>query len=64
MRRFLVKTLNLMILVLFLTGCSALEQKMGAYKSDQLNCSPVTSLGNECEGFLVHDKLIIEERDL
>jgi len=50
-----LKTLTL-ILALTLTGCSAFEQKIGAYKDDQLYCTPVTSNGNECAGFLKHQE--------
>ena len=65
MRRFLVKTLNLMILALFLTGCSAFEQQMNALqKDDQLYCHPVTDLGNECAGYLLDKPIIIEETEI
>ena len=65
MRRFLVKTLNLMILALFLTGCSAFEQQMGAFKkADQLYCHPVTDLGNECTGYMLDKPVIITEEEI
>ena len=61
-----MKTLNLMILALFLTGCSAFEQQMNALqKDDQLYCHPVTDVGNECIGFLMLDKpVIITEEEI
>ena len=61
-----MKTLNLIILALFLTGCSAFEQQMNALqKDDQLYCHPVTDVGNECIGFLMFDKpVIITEEEI
>lgn len=61
-----MKTLNLMILALFLTGCSAFEQQMNALqKDDQLYCHPVTDVGNECIGYLMLDKpVIITEEEI
>ena len=61
-----MKTLNLIILALFLTGCSAFEQQMNALqKDDQLYCHPVTDVGNECIGFLMLDKpVIITEEEI
>jgi len=70
MRRFLVKTLNLMILVLFLTGCSAFEHKMA--RSPHMMCDENESLLicdsadlEHCAGYLEETPIIIlEERDL
>ena len=60
-----MKTLNLMILALFLTGCSAFEQQMEAFKKDdQLYCHPVTDLGNECTGYLLDEPIIITEEEI
>ena len=61
-----MKTLNLIILALFLTGCSAFEQQMNALqKDDQLYCHPVTDVGNECTGYLMLDKpVIITEEEI
>ena len=61
-----MKTLTLMILALFLTGCSAFEQQMNALqKDDQLYCHPVTDVGNECIGYLMLDKpVIITEEEI
>ena len=60
-----MKTLNLMILALFLTGCSAFEQQMGAFKKDdQLYCHPVTDYGSECEGYLLDKPVIITEEEI
>ena len=61
-----MKTLNLMILALFLTGCSAFEQKMEDFKKDDhLYCHPVTDVGNECTGYLMLDKpVIITEEEI
>ena len=61
-----MKTLNLIILALFLTGCSAFEQQMNALqKDDQLYCHPVTDVGNECIGYLMLDKpVIITEEEI
>ena len=65
MRRFLVKTLNLMILALLLTGCSAFEQQMKDLgKDDHLYCHPVTDLGNECTGYLLDEPIIITEEEI
>ena len=61
-----MKTLNLIILALFLTGCSSFEQQMNALqKDDQLYCHPVTDVGNECIGYLMLDKpVIITEEEI
>ena len=61
-----MKTLNLMILALFLTGCSAFEQQMKDLgKDDHLYCHPVTDVGNECTGYLMLDKpVIITEEEI
>ena len=60
-----MKTLNLIILALFLTGCSAFEQKMeDLKKDDQLYCHPVTDLGNECTGYLLDEPVIITEEEI
>ena len=61
-----MKTLNLIILALFLTGCSAFEQQMNVLqKDDQLYCHPVTDVGNECTGYLMLDKpVIITEEEI
>jgi hypothetical protein len=54
-----------MILALFLTGCSAFEQQMGAFKKDdQLYCHPVTDLGNECTGYMLDKPVIITEEEI
>ena len=60
-----MKTLNLMILALFLTGCSAFEQQMKDLgKDDHLYCHPVTDLGSECEGYLLDKPVIITEEEI
>ena len=61
-----MKTLNLMVLALFLTGCSAFEQQMKDLgKDDHLYCHPVTDVGNECTGYLMLDKpVIITEEEI
>ena len=60
-----MKTLNLMILALFLTGCSAFEQQMKDLgKDDHLYCHPVTDLGNECTGYLLDKPVIITEEEI
>jgi hypothetical protein len=62
-----VKTLNLIILALFLTGCSAFEQKIGAYKQDPFCCIPDTEFPHSCDGHILCDipiNLITKETEL
>ena len=61
-----MKTLNLMILVLFLTGCSAFEQQMNAHKKGNKSCcTPDTEFPHSCDGWILCDKpVIIEEIEL
>ena len=70
MRRFLMKILNLIVLVLLLTGCSALQEKF--VKPPHMLCDKNESLLicdsadlNNCAGYLTEDKpIIIEETEL
>ena len=57
---------RIMILALFLSGCSAFEQKIGAYKTelqgqsdDQLCCIPDTEFPHSCDGWLLCDNPIM-----
>jgi len=57
---------RIMILALFLTGCSAFEQQIGAYKTelqgqsdDQLCCIPDTEFPHSCDGWLLCDNPIM-----
>ena len=66
MRKFLVKILNLIILALFLTGCSAFEQQMSAYKKGSKSCCiPDTEFPHSCDGWILCDKPIqLKETEL
>jgi len=67
MRKFLVKILNLIILALFLTGCSAFEQKISSYKQDPSCCTPDIEFPYSCDGWILCDRpinLIKEETEL
>ena len=60
-----MKTLNLLILALFLIGCSAFEEQMNILKEDEnLYCHPVTDFGNECTGYLLDKPVIITEEEI
>jgi len=49
-----------MILALFLSGCSAFEQKIGSY--GPFCCTPDIEFPHSCDGYILCDKpIIIEE---
>ena len=49
---------RIMILALFLSGCSAFEQKIGFFKQDQFCCEPDTEFPHSCDGYILFEKAI------